>query len=231
MVSNNKLPDVPPHGGPIPFQHIYYRPQTKLREGYVFTWVGISGPMSFLGLGISGTRSLRGVGMSRRCISRGIFITTCKRSCGKVMFSQVSVSLYRGGVGICGSMSFLGLGISGTRSLRGVGGYVQEVYLQGDIYYHLQTKLREGYVFTGVCLSTRAGWVSVVPCPFWEGWVSLVPGPSHRVCVQGMDTHPLPAKLGPGIPRKWAILILLEYCLVLCALTCKSFHSRCRSAV
>ena len=39
-----------------------------------------------------------GVGMSRRCISRGIFITTCKRSCGKVMFSQASVSLQgRGG--------------------------------------------------------------------------------------------------------------------------------------
>ena len=51
---------------------IFYRPPTKLEEGNIFTgvcrsfspwregeWVGISGPMSFLG-GISGTRSLLG---------------------------------------------------------------------------------------------------------------------------------------------------------------------------
>ena len=45
---------------------VHYRPQTKFREGNVFTGVylyiggGISGPMSFLGVGISGTKSLPG---------------------------------------------------------------------------------------------------------------------------------------------------------------------------
>ena len=53
---------------PFPFHFLllfyFYRPQTKLREGNVFTHVslskgvvGVSGPMSLPGVGISGTRS------------------------------------------------------------------------------------------------------------------------------------------------------------------------------
>ena len=45
-----------------------------------------------------------------------------KRSCGKVMFSQMSACPQR--VGISDPMSFPGVGISGARSFRG-GGYVQ----------------------------------------------------------------------------------------------------------
>ena len=35
--------------------------------------------------------------------------------------------------------------------------------------YRLPTKLLEGNVFTGVCLSVRGGdgWVCLVPGPFW----------------------------------------------------------------
>ena len=43
-------------------------------------------------------------------------------------------------------------------------------------------ELREGDVFTSVCLSERGGWVSLVPGPF-QGVVCLVSGPFQRGCV------------------------------------------------
>ena len=57
--------------------------------------------------------------------SSSLLFTTRQRSCGKVVFSQVSVC--PGGVGISGPMSFRWGwgGISGTRSLLGGEGYVQ----------------------------------------------------------------------------------------------------------
>ena len=45
-------------------------------------------------------------------------------------------------------------------------------------------KLCEGNVLTDVCHSVHRGWVSLVPCPFWE-WVSLVTGPFKRVGMFG----------------------------------------------
>ena len=49
-------------------------------------------------------------------------------------------------------------------------------------YYRPPTKLREGNVFTGICLSTAGGGGR-------EGWVLLVPGPfievDGRVCPEG----------------------------------------------
>ena len=49
-----------------------------------------------------------------------IVVTARQRSCGKVMFSQVSVNLFTG-VNISHPMSFPGVGISGPRSLQEVG--------------------------------------------------------------------------------------------------------------
>ena len=46
-------------------------------------------------------------------------ITALQLSCGKVMFSQVSVCHSRGGVGFSGAMSFLGVSIPGIMSLPG----------------------------------------------------------------------------------------------------------------
>ena len=60
------------------------------------------------------------------------FITARKRSCRKVMFSQVCVSPQ--GVGISGPVSFRGGGISGIRSLPGVVIYLGDGYVQGDGY-------------------------------------------------------------------------------------------------
>ena len=46
-------------------------------------------------------------------------------------------------------------------------------YFFRAFYYRHQTKLREGNVFTGVCLFMLKGLVSLVPCPFPGGGVSI----------------------------------------------------------
>ena len=70
-------------------------------------------------------------------------------------------------------------------------------------------KLREGNVFTGVCLSTGEGIVSLVPCPFRDGggyvwgWVCPGVGMSGGIgaqeggYVQGVGT---PLEMGP---QRW----------------------------
>ena len=74
-------------------------------------------------------------------------------------------------------------------------------------FHRPPTKLQEGNVFTGVCLSTGGvyarsqvlsgvlclvpgpfwGWVLLVPGPFW-GWVSLIPGPFWGIPGRGRHT-------------------------------------------
>ena len=53
----------------------------------------------------------------------GLLVTARQRSCGKVVFSQVSVCPQ--GVGISVPMAFLTVGISGPMSLLGGGEYVR----------------------------------------------------------------------------------------------------------
>ena len=53
-------------------------------------------------------------------------------------------------------------------------GILRKFISYGDVC-HLSTKLREGNVFSGVCLLTWGKCVCLVPCSFQGGWICLVP--------------------------------------------------------
>ena len=54
-----------------------------------------------------------------------------------------------------------------------------------EVFYHRPTKLREGNVFTGVCLSTGGG----MPSPTFGGGGSV-----------SLGTRPIPGRVGlPGV--------------------------------
>ena len=78
--------------------------------------------------------------------------------------------------------------------------------------------------FTGVCLSGRGSWVSLVPCPF-RGWVGMFRG-VLTASPGGVGTHP-PRYRGHGILRdivdKRVVRILVECFLIENALYLKAY--------
>ena len=90
---------------------------------------------------------------------RAYMFTACQRSCGKVMFSQVSVCPQRGREGISGPRSILG----GGKYTQGIVGIQTGVGIQGGRYISGGVSIQRGggwytrYLPPGTDISTTAG--------------------------------------------------------------------------
>ena len=97
------------------------------------------------------------------CFSHHWLITASQRSCGKVMFSQVSVILFEGSDAYAWSHAPSGWAMHAwsqvpcstphTGHHNTYGWKTNGMYPIGMLYYRPHSEASEGYVFTGVCHS------------------------------------------------------------------------------